>query len=62
MIREAFRTVYPDLPGGVDLIVMAAGPRQVLDLSTAQAELRLLAAKAHRRYLEAKAEEEASHG
>ncbi len=62
VIREAFRTVYPDLPGGVDLIVMAAGPRQVLDLSTAQAELRLLAAKAHRRYLEAKAEEEASHG
>lgn len=62
VIREAFRTVYDDLPAGVDLIVMAASPRLVLDLATAQAELRLLASKAHRRYLEAQAEEGASRG
>lgn len=56
VIREAFRLTLDELPPGVDLIVMAAQPRLVLELGTARAELVLLARKAHRRYVEAQSD------
>lgn len=56
VIREAFRLTLDELPPGIDLIVMAAQPRLVLELGTARAELVLLARKAHRRYVEAQSD------
>lgn len=58
--REAFRLEFDHLPAGVDLVVMAAKPRLVPELSTFRAELRLLANKAWRRYQEAQREREES--
>ena len=52
VFREAFRLSYPELPQGVDLILIAASPRLEPGLAATQRELVRLAAKAHGRYLE----------
>ena len=52
LMREAFRTTYPELPRGVDLVLIPAEPRLAPTLEDLRAELPRLAAKAFRRYLE----------
>jgi len=52
MFREAFRLSYPDLPEGVDLVVIGSVPGITPRLADARAELVRLAAKALRRYRE----------
>lgn len=57
--REAFRLRYPDLPAGVDLVVMGSTPRARPTLDEAERELVHLARKAWRRYQEKVAAREA---
>lgn len=52
MFREAFRLSYPDLPVGVDVIMIGSVPRVVPSLSATRVELVRLAGKALRRYEE----------
>lgn len=52
IFREAFRLEYGDLPRGVDLVLMAAGPGLRPSLAGTRAELVRLARKAQRRYQE----------
>lgn len=60
IFREAFRLSYPDLPRGVDLILIPAEPRLDPTLEATRLELVHLARKAHRRHLERRAGEEAA--
>ena len=57
IFREAFRLTYPDLPQGVDLILIPAEPRLDPTLEETRRELVHLALKAHRRHLERRAGE-----
>jgi ribonuclease P protein component len=52
VFREAFRLALPELPAGLDVILIGSVPRLEPKLETALPELRKLVAKAHRRYLE----------
>lgn len=49
VFREAFRTTYPDLPRGFDLVLVAASPKLEPDLEPTRVELVSLARKAARR-------------
>jgi|GEM_PF-794838 len=60
IFREAFRLTYPELPQGVDLILIPAEPRLDPTLEETRRELVYLAGKAHRRHLERRASEEAA--
>ncbi len=53
IFREAFRLSYPELPPGVDVIMIPAAARLVPELDVARAELVLLTHKALRRASEA---------
>lgn len=53
IFREAFRLSYPELPPGVDVIMIPAAARLVPELDEARAELVLLTHKALRRASEA---------
>lgn len=55
LFREAFRLSVPELPPGVDLVLIPSQPRLDPDLARLRRELVHLAAKAHRRYLEKQA-------
>ena len=52
MFREAFRLSYPDLPRGVDLVIIGSVPAVEPRLEEARGELTRLAAKALGRYHE----------
>ena len=52
IFREAFRLSYPELPPGLDLVLIPAEPRLVPALEPTCKELVKLAAKAHRRWQE----------
>jgi ribonuclease P protein component len=52
IFREAFRLSRPELPVGVDVVMMAAAPRLEPTLEATRRELVHLVRKAHRRYLE----------
>ena len=54
VFREAFRLSYPELPEGVDLVLIAAQPQLEPQIESCRRELVRLAHKAHRRYLEKK--------
>ncbi|HPF14927.1 MAG: ribonuclease P protein component [Planctomycetes bacterium] len=58
-LREAFRQAYQELPSGLDLVLVPAIPKCHPTLEEARAELVYLAAKAHRRLLEKRAQEAA---
>ena len=60
VFREAFRLSYPELPKGVDLVLIPARPGIQPDLEETRRELVHLARKAHRRHLEKLAGEAAS--
>jgi ribonuclease P protein component len=57
--REAFRLAYPELPGGVDLVLIATQKEQRPELERTRRDLVRLAHKAHRRYREKLARESA---
>lgn len=49
IFRESFRLSYPELPAGVDLVLIPAAPKLVPDLAATRAELVYLSRKALRR-------------
>ena len=51
-LREAFRTVYAELPAGLDVVLVPASPGCHPTLDEAREELVALTRKAHRRLLE----------
>jgi len=59
VFREAFRLAHPQLPVGVDLILIPAAPQLEPDLEQVKSELIKLAHKAHQRLLQKQAAEEA---
>ena len=61
IFREAFRLSRPELPAGLDIIMMAAGPGLKPGLEDTRRELLRLVPKAHGRYL-AKLSREADEG
>ena len=52
VFREAFRTAYPDLPRGLDIVLIPAAERLAPTLEPTRNELLRLVPKAHARYLE----------
>jgi ribonuclease P protein component len=52
VFREAFRVSLPELPTGVDVVLIGSTPRIEPNLQDTAAELVHLARKAHERYLE----------
>jgi ribonuclease P protein component len=52
LFREAFRLSFPELPKGVDLVLIPAAPQIKPTLDEVRAELLMLSHKAHGRYLE----------
>ncbi len=52
VFREAFRVSLPELPVGVDVVLIGSMPRIKPGLAETSAELQNLAKKAHKRYLE----------
>ena len=52
VFREAFRTALPELPPGLDVVVIASEPEVAPTLEGASQELVRMAAKALRRYRE----------
>ena len=58
VFREAFRLTYPDLPQGVDLVLIPASTQLEPDLEEVKRELVMLAHKAHQRLLQKQAESE----
>jgi ribonuclease P protein component len=58
VFREAFRLTYPDLPRGVDLVLIPASTQLEPDLEKVKRELVMLAHKAHQRLLQKQAESE----
>lgn len=56
VFREAFRLSQPDLPAGVDFILIPAEPRLETGLEPTQRELQKLAHKAWKRYCEKQAQ------
>jgi len=52
VFREAFRLALPNLPPGIDVVLIGSVPRLVPDLAPTLAELEQLVTKAHGRYLE----------
>ena len=58
VFREAFRLALPELPAGLDVVLIGSVPRLEPQLAPTRAELTKLVAKAHRRYLEKCAAEE----
>jgi ribonuclease P protein component len=50
VFREAFRLSYPELPEGVDLVLIPAAPKLVPELAATQKELVALSWKALRRF------------
>lgn len=59
VFREAFRHVLPELPPGIDVILIGSVPRIEPRLAQVLAELRALIPKAHARHLERLAKEAA---
>ena len=57
VFRDAFRVSLPELPAGVDVVLIGSMPRLKPNLADASTELVYLAHKAHRRYLEKVAEQ-----
>lgn len=57
VFREAFRHALPELPAGLDVVLIGSAPRIEPDLAPVLAELRELVPKAHKRHLERLAEE-----
>ncbi len=55
VFREAFRLSLPELPAGIDVVLMAASPGLVPELEATRRELVVLCAKALRRYREKRA-------
>ena len=55
VFREAFRLSLPELPAGIDVVLMAASPGLVPELEATRRELVVLCAKALRRYHEKRA-------
>jgi len=51
VFREAFRLSLPELPTGIDVVLIGSTPRLKAELGEAQAELLSMVHKAHRRYL-----------
>ena len=58
IFREAFRLTYPELPRGVDLVLIPAAAQLEPDLEKVKRELVMLAHKAHQRLLQKQAESE----
>jgi len=58
VFREAFRVSYPQLPKGVDIVLIAAQPKLEPNFEDARHELTRLAQKALRRYREKQAQAE----
>jgi ribonuclease P protein component len=56
IFREAFRLSYPELPGGVDVIMIPAAPKLEPDLARTRAELVDLVPRALARFSEPRAE------
>lgn len=56
VFREAFRLSLPELPAGIDVVLIGSTPRLEPGLKEIQSELKSMVLKAHRRYL-AKLEE-----
>lgn len=52
VFRDAFRLALPDLPPGLDVVLIGSVPRLKPDLAPTLAELLVLTKKAHRRYQE----------
>lgn len=52
IFRESFRTTYPDLPPGMDLVLIPAAPKLVPEFEATRAELVRMAHKAARRCAE----------
>ena len=46
IFREAFRLAYPDLPRGIDVIMIPAAPKLAPDLAATRSELEKLVARA----------------
>ena len=59
VFREAFRVSLPELPVGVDVVLIGSMPRIKPNLQDTASELVHLAHKAHARYLEKVASQEA---
>jgi len=57
IFREAFRLSYPELPRGLDVVLIAAGPGLDPSLEDTRRELVKLTNKAHRRFREKVASE-----
>lgn len=57
VFREAFRLAHPELPVGLDVILIGSRPRIEPTLAPVQAELLELVARAHGRLLERRAAE-----
>lgn len=52
IFREAFRLCYPELPVGVDVVLIPAAPKLVPELEATRRELVRLVHKAQRRHAE----------
>lgn len=62
LIREAFRLEFEQLPGHLDMIVMAADPRGPWDLLSLRSELVHLAWRAHEKLERRRAQAQAASG
>lgn len=56
-LREAFRTIYDELPDGVDLVIVPAKKGAAPSVEQARTELIYLAKKANKRLIEKRAKE-----